>query len=143
MYLNFSSVKAPSARLSWLTANIWDQKQQYAIHINHIMKWSQNTIQHLRKKQPIRASAGAKATHTNISKMTERLETEITALVLEAGKIESEMAGLSSPNNVDHTGRTVGNVKLHSQTLVSEDGFQMEVSRETIQRYQVSLESGS
>jgi hypothetical protein len=74
--------------------------------------------------------------------ITETLEKGTTVFVLEGGKIESKTRELSSSNNVAHTGRIIGNASLHSQALVAEDGFQIQVSGATTQRYQVSLESG-
>jgi hypothetical protein len=118
-----------------------NQKQQSGTHINHTMNLLQNTIQRLRKKQPIRASTGAKAAHVHLSKTTEMLEKGITALVLEADKIDSKTTELSSPNNVGHTGRTIGNVNWHSETLLAEDGFQIALSGETIQHSQICSES--
>jgi hypothetical protein len=60
------------------------------------------------------------------------LENEIMALVLEAGKIESETTGLSRPKNLDHTGHTIRNVNLHLQTSTAEDECQIQGSEEII-----------
>jgi hypothetical protein len=59
-------------------------------------------------------------------------EKGITALVLEAGNIEPETTGLSSPQNIGHNGHTIRNENLHSQTPVAEDECQMQVRGETI-----------
>jgi len=60
------------------------------------------------------------------------LEKEITGLLLEASKIESERTGLSSLYNVGQADRTIGNANLHSQPLVAEDGCQIQASGEAI-----------
>jgi hypothetical protein len=60
------------------------------------------------------------------------LEKEITGLLLEASKIESERTGFSSLSNVGHADRTIGNANLHLQPLVAEDGCQIQASAEAI-----------